>query len=144
MHQTKIHSTVISANNNVASTSSLISKVTKSKSRGPPFYLTVAVHPYLTKRTHCWFFMSTRCKLCCFDRWHESVTYKWHHKTPITTVNSYRNTLPGWSSFWTPITINILQRCLIVWDVFSQLSGGLLHAKITLTSFFGRFDMVFW
>ena len=54
---------------------------------------------------------------------------------PITTVHCYTQTLLAGRSVWTPVALNISQRCLIVWDVFFQLSGGLQHAEITLTSF---------
>ena len=39
-------------------------------------------------------------------------------------------------SVWRPVALNISQRCLIDRDVFPT-SGGLQHAKITLTSFLG-------
>ena len=59
----------------------------------PPFSLT---YPCLTELAHGWV-VSDRCIPCCHDRWHKSVTQMWRHKTPITTVQSYTQTLAGWS-----------------------------------------------
>ena len=62
----------------------------------PPFSLAVAVHPCRIERTHCWVVMSVRRIFCCQDHLHKSATWKWRHKTPITTVHSYMQTSPGW------------------------------------------------
>ena len=95
MHQTKIHSMIISAK---ATPQTPVPKFRKSQNQYlvcPPFSLTVAVHPCLSERTRCWVVMSARCIPCCHDRWHKSVTLKWRHKTPIMAVHT--QTLPGWS-----------------------------------------------
>ena len=130
MHQTKINSMVISANN-AASTSTQISKSQNQYLMYPPFSLTVAVHPWLTERTHCWVVMSARCIPCGHDRGHKSDVTKRRSWPCIVTRRRY---LVG-RSVWMPVALNISQRCLIVWDIFFQLSGGLQHAKIKLTSF---------
>ena len=39
-----------------------------------PFALTTAAYPCLTEWTSCWIVKSTRCIVCCLDRWHRSVS----------------------------------------------------------------------
>ena len=59
----------------------------------------------------------------------------WHHKTLITTVNSYTQRLPGWSISLDASGIEHFTEVSYCLRHFFQLSGSLQPAKITLTLF---------
>ena len=105
----------------------------------PPFSLTVAVHPCLTERTHFWIVMSARCISCCCDRWHKSDVTKRRSRPCIVTRIPY---MVG-RSVGTPVAFNISQKCLIVWDVFSNCQAACSIPKSRQRHFCGRLDMVF-
>ena len=137
MHQTKIHLMVISANNNATSTSTQISKGTKAVSCVSSIFLNCRSTP-VSMNGHTAEFLwvpdvflavtiagiNLSCK--------RDIT-KRRSRPCLVTCRRY---LVG-RSVWTPVPLNVLQRCLIVWDVFSncQAACSRPNSKIMLTSF---------
>ena len=113
MHQTKINSMVISANNNAASTSTQISKVTQSISRVSSISLTVVLNGHTAELL--WVpgvFLAVITAGINLSR--KSDVTKRRSRPCLVTRRRY---LAG-RSVWKPAALNILQRCRIVWDEF--------------------------
>ena len=133
MHQTKIHSM-----GTAASTSSQILKVTKSISRVSFPWQSQVIHLSLNGHIAELLWVPGVCLAVTTagtNLSHKSDVTKRRSQSCIVTRRHYLVC----RSVWKPVALNISQRCLIVWEVLFQLSDGLQHATITLTTFCGHF-----
>ena len=128
MHQTNIHSLIITISNNAASTSIQILKVTKSISRVSSIYLSrrsisLSHRTDILSRCYEWqvySLLSRPLASICHVNWSD-VTKRWRY-------------LVGRSDLYTS-GIKRFAEVSYCLRRFFQLSGGLQHAIITLTSF---------